>query len=277
MDSSAINAIRDLTAADRANASIYGDSNVSIPLVVVPENHKLLDLERYTDQPARFRGHFSTRQIQEFIEYINDKGGKDTGIFVNPEDAEAKAIMNMGFTDAPLWGDHTASLLLKKQPEFAALLDQQNKRLTQQDFIDFAEDWQDHIIFVDDQDVQINSKAAINAIRRITVSATQNSESSVGNFSASQSSMDAIEVKAAGATPPYGFKFLFNPYESFQSRIFTCQLRAITDGKSVSLKYRIVGLDQHINSIGVEFKELLEKSITETGVGFYTGTMQYQK
>jgi uncharacterized protein YfdQ (DUF2303 family) len=277
MDSSAIDAIRDLTAAERANNVISDHPAVSIPLAIVPDSHKLLDLEKYTEQPARFRGLFGTLLIQEFISYINENGSSSTGIFVNPEEAQAQAIINMGYIDLPQWGDHKAALNLKKSPEFGALLSYRNSKMNQQEFIDFAEDWSENIQFIDEQHINIDFKTAINAIRRLTVSATQNSESNVGNFSASQSSLDAIEVKAAGTTPPYAFIFRFTPYDSFTQRTLVCQIRALTDCKAVNLKYRITGLDQHIDSIGQEFKALLNASITVDGIVFYTGTMQYQK
>lgn len=274
MDQSAIHAIRSMATAEQANALLHGIHELS-PVVIVPENYKIADLEKYAQLPERFRGQFTTRYLEEFVSYINEKGTTRTGIFIDPENDYAKAILNMGSETNPEWGDHLASLNLTKTPEFLKLIINDGKTLSQQDLIDFAEDWQSNIEFISDQEENLDFRSSINAIRRLTVSATQSNESIQGNFNASQSSLDAIEVKAAGAILPFGFIFTCTPYESFNEINCLCQLRALTDGKTVNLKYRIMVMDRLIYKIGVEFKELLKKSIT-IDAGFYTGTMDYQ-
>jgi uncharacterized protein YfdQ (DUF2303 family) len=277
MEQSGIYAIRDMAAAEQVNATLTELSEFITPSIALPNDYKLINLEQFSHAPARFRCTFNTTLIEEFIAYVNNNGTSASGIFVNPIDATAHAIIDLGDHDKPKWGDHLACLNLKKLPEFAKLLDTQDKKLTQQELIDFAEDWQGNIQFIDEKNIDLDFRASINAIRRLTVNATQNNESTVGNFNASQSSMDAIEVKSAGATPPYGFIFLCQPYESFGTVTLICQLRALTDGKTVTLKYRITALEKTINNLGQEFKELLKKAITVDEVSFYTGTMKYQK
>ncbi len=275
MDLSAIHSIRDMAVAQQANELLQNFRNIK-PVIALPSDYKTIDLEKFIAKPTRFRGIFNTQLIDEFVSYINKAGSTSTGIFVNPEDASAQAIVDMGDNNNPEWGEHKAILALKKSPEFSRLLELAGKTLSQQDLIDFAEDWTAHIQFISDQDESLDFRASLNAIRRLTVSATQNNESVTGNFNASQSSLDAIEVKAAGAVLPFGFIYTCIPYESFEQVVLFCQLRSLTDGKNVNLKYRITALDMEINNIGLQFKEFLQKSIT-LEANFYTGTMQYQK
>lgn len=275
MDKTGVYAIRDMATNEQANYQLNTFDNL-VPAVIIPDGHKLTNLEKLAAAPTRFRGEFRTRYIEEFINYVNENGTLNTGIFIDPENDYAKAILNMGHEDIPQWGDHLATLNLTKTPEFLKLIINAGKILSQQELIDFAEDWQPNIEFIGNEEETLGFKESINAIRRLTVSATQSNESITGNFNASQSSLDAIEVKAAGAVLPYGFIFTCIPYESFNEAVCLCQLRALTDGKTVNLKYRIMVLDSLINKIGIEFKELLKKSIT-IGAGFYNGTMDYQK
>jgi len=274
MDQSAIQAIQELAVSQQSNFILHSDK-IS-PSVIIPNNHKLTNIEYLLEAPKRFRAEFNTILIDEFVAYINKNGTERTGIFINPKDMSAEAIINMGSDEKPEWGDHKAKLALTKMPEFSEFIKNNGRTLSQQDFIDFAEDWKDHIEFIDVSEETLDFRSSINAIRRLTVSATQSNESITGNFNASQSSLDAIEIKAAGSVLPYGFIFTCTPYESFLQTILLCQIRALTDGKTVNLKYRIMMLDSHINNIGIEFKELLEQSINYEA-GFYTGTMDYQK
>jgi len=274
MDQSAIHAIQELAVSEQSNFILHCDE-IS-PAVIIPNNHKLTDLEHLLAAPKRFRAEFKTKLIDEFVSYVNTNGTAKTGIFIDTKDTSATAIINLGNDENPEWGDHKAKLTLTRTPEFAEVIFQNERPLSQQELIDFFEDWQEHIQFLDDAEESFDFRASINAIRRLTVSATQERESTTRNYSASQSSLDAIEVKAAGAVLPYGFLFSCTPYESLQSIVLLCQLRALTDGKDVKLKYRIMMLDSFINKISVEFKDLLKASIT-IDAGFYTGTMIYQE
>ncbi len=275
MDATAINAIRDLATAAITND--YSAVGGLAPTALLPDGYELKALEQYQPQPDRFRGTFATRIIGEFIAYINDHADSHSSVFIDPVFMTADAILDMGDKDDPHWGQHEASLTLKGLPEFGTLVANNERFLTQQGFIDFAEDWEVNLRFFDEVHNVMDFKQAINAIRRITVSATSSQDSEVNQFNRQHSSMDAIEVSSKNAVLPTGFTFSFVPYDGFDRAEFVCQLRPVTNNKVPELKYRIVGLDNEINRLAEQFKTILHKAITADEISLYTGTMTYQK
>lgn len=278
-DESAINAIRDLTYAQEMSNLLSDNRNAASLQVVLPSGYSLADLEKYETRPKRFRGEFKTHLIDEFVAYVNSNGNDNTGIFVDAERSKATAIIDMGKRKAPEWGDHKATIGLKKTPAFEKLLANQENEFDQLAFIDFIEDWLEYVVFLEDasgQDKPMQLTIAITSIRKLTISSTSDKTSEAGDFKASHSQFDSIELKASGNKPPKGFDFHCTPYDGLIERHFNCRLRAITNGKEVKLKYRIIALDSIMDNIGLEFKQALQDDTKVEGAQFYCGEMNYQ-
>ena len=259
MDKTAIEAIQTLAHAQLINTELGRNENAQSIQMALPNGYTVIDTEQYEKCPNRFRGQFTTHLISDFVDYTNSNGSANTGIFVNTDKSTATAVINMGSSSAPEWGDHKASLTLKKTPEFAKLLANIDTKLDQLAFIDLVEDYPECFSFIDgtDDTKMMALPTAIAAIRKLTVT-------------------DKIEFKAQGNTPPKGFFFICHPYEGLSEVRFEGRLRAISDGKEVKLKYRILALDRIIDDIGVEFKEHLKANIIATD-RFYCGDMAYQQ
>jgi uncharacterized protein YfdQ (DUF2303 family) len=272
MDASAIKAISALSVVESQIFALQGlDYNVAL----VPESYKLESLERFADQPARFRGNYKTTLINEYIKYINDHGTPECTVFVDETTMTSKAILDMGRPDEPLWGTHKAELALVKTPEYQAILQNDNAKLEQQALIDFAEDWEEAIVFFDNQDKPLDFRKTINTLRKLKINANAESEQTVGNFNAARSTLEQIEIKAGQEELPAYFFFQCSPYDGFNLFSFTCQLRAINDQKQVVIKYRIMQLALKQIAIAEEFKNLLQGGIDADGVDVYLGTMSY--
>jgi len=278
MDKTAIEAIQALAHAQFINTELGRNENAQSIQQALPNGYTVIDTEQYEKCPNRFRGQFTTHLISDFVDYINTNGSANTGIFVNTDKSTATAIINMGSSSAPEWGDHKASLTLKKTPEFAKLLANINIKLDQLAFIDLIEDYPECFSFIDgtDDTKMMALPTAIAAIRKLTVSQASETTIEASDFAANLSSTDKIEFKAQGNIPPKGFFFICHPYEGLSEVRFECRLRAISDGKEVKLKYRILALDRIIDDIGVGFKEYLKANIAATNQ-FYCGEMAYQK
>lgn len=281
MDNTAIEAIAALAHAERTNATLAANPNVESRQVVLPAGYTLIDTERYEQNPTLFRGTFRTQSIGEFADYVKENINSNTGLFINPEKGTALAILDMGSAVYPKWGLHRAELSLKKTSEYANLLNMAGKPFSQQGMIDFIEDWGDCIAFKAGDDTHMATSAAIQAIRKMTVSTVGESVSEIGDFSVVHSATDRIEMKAQGGMPKK-FRYAFEPYEGFDGRGIDCILHATTDGKDVTLKYRIVALERAQDSIGQEFKELLDDRIGLTAIGdhktrIYSGDFEHQK
>jgi len=278
MDKTAIEAIQTLAHAQLINTELGRNENAQSIQMALPNGYTVIDTEQYEKCPNRFRGQFTTHLISDFVDYTNSNGSANTGIFVNTDKSTATAVINMGSSSAPEWGDHKASLTLKKTPEFAKLLANIDTKLDQLAFIDLVEDYPECFSFIDgtDDTKMMALPTAIAAIRKLTVSQASETTIEASDFAANLSSTDKIEFKAQGNTPPKGFFFICHPYEGLSEVRFEGRLRAISDGKEVKLKYRILALDRIIDDIGVEFKEHLKANIIATD-RFYCGDMAYQQ
>jgi uncharacterized protein YfdQ (DUF2303 family) len=276
MDSTAIQAISALSAAQLAQNEI---SAYTEGAVVIPKDYTLQSLEKLRLAPNHFRGQYSTSVLSQFISYIDNHGTSETSVFINQDTMSANAIIDMGYIDDPKWGKHRAEVALKRTPAYGDLLDFNNVTVDQQTFIDFAEDWQDNVLFYYGEPEFAEAEAfkpTIKTLRKLKTSATATTENEVGNFSANRSAMEQIEISAGNQEPPTGFIFKTIPHDGFEEVAFNCQLRAITDGKSVQLKYRIAQLERHKEQIAEQFKDKIVSGVRVDGINIFIGTMSYQ-
>lgn len=274
MDSTAIQEIQKLAISAIAKGQLENFLNSA---TVIPDNWKLQTLEHLQSQPDHFRGHFTTTALAEFIGYANQHGSENTGVFIDPDSMTAAAIIDLGNHTAPEWGKHRASATLKPTPAYAALLKSADETLQQQAFIDFIEDWAGPIEFYFEDGELSDAATAVKTLRRLKVNANAEQEQTVGNFAASRSALETIEIRAGYEKLPAGFCFIVDPYEGFEQHTFNCQLRAVSDDKAVKLKYRIGQLEMIKEAIANEFRDRIKAGITEQGVSIFLGQMAYQK
>lgn len=278
MDKSAVQEIVKLAV----NAGALLEENNA---AIIPDGYKLQSLEHLQLRPYLFRGLFSTNLLNEFAGYVNAYGNSDTSVFIDQQSMSALAVIDQGSQEEPKWGRHKAKIELLATPAYSAILKRDNNPLLQQDFIDFAEDWQENIQFYFTNEAQPDAyqptlfKQTIKTLRKLKVSATASKEQSVGNFSASQSALESIEVKAGNEDIPAGFLFNVTPYEGFDPITLDCQLRAVNDEKSVKLKYRIGQLGLIEERIANQFREKLNVEINakELSIALFIGKMSYQQ
>ena len=274
MDKTAVQEIVKLATAAEATAML--DHNA----VVIPDGFKLQSLELFKSNPNHFRAKYSTSVLGEFIGYLSFFANETTVVFINPETLVAKAIIDMGDGSKPLWGRHRANIELLKKPAYSALLKSAGVVLLQQEFIDFVDDWRGNINFYSDDEsrTSLSFSSVLKTLRHLKINANSNSEQSVGNFSASRSALESIEIKAGGDALPAGFLFEVIPYDGFDPLVLSCQLRAVSDDKNVKLKYRIEQLDLIQNNLALRFQEKLIDGTKgkETAIRTFIGCMEYQ-
>lgn len=271
MDRTAIEAITELAALSTAQRI-----TTDIPAAIVPDKVSVKSLEHLMNRPARFKGHFVTSILQEFADYYRKNSQATSIVYIDPETMQARAIFDHGDANVPQWGDHTAELKLQAKPAWRELLKHNNVLHSQTELIDFCMDWRDHIRFEDDKDEAIDFVSAIARIRKLTINATQKTESEQANFSSNRSAMENIEVLSGSAQPPARIVFKTTPYEGFDDVIALCSIRAVTgsDQKTVQIKYRIEGLDVLTDRISLEFREKLFTRLDDALV--YVGTMEHR-
>lgn len=228
MDAEAIRELINHLVMSNTNMALGNTDNYPI---ILPNGYKLVDLEQYADQPARFRCNFSTTVFDDFVLYVKDKAAVNLMVTVQPDEMTAKAVFDFGTPDSPSWREHTAFLSLERSTPLEALLMKNELAITQDSLIDFLEDYAEHVTFYDTiggGGIPLSFGESITAIRNIRVTASSKADNQVGDFANAQSKYDKIEVEALGGTLPGGFLFACEPYDNFpHQQVSPCQLRMV--------------------------------------------------
>lgn len=263
MDASTVQAIADLAAAQEASQVIL---DKELPAIILPDNQNLTSIERFLPAPLRFRAHFSTTSLADFLNYYHHHTNKDTALFVNSSNLEATAIFDLGVPDKPLWSEHKATLTMLKTGQYTYLELNNNKKMSQISMLEFIEDFENNILFfsVKEEDVveRFSFKHAFSALSNLTVEkyseATKVEESHVK----SQSNYDKLEFKSGKGKLPEYFSFTTPPYKGMASMSFTCRLRIYPD---MTFKYQIVGKEQWEAQIVDSFVNEFEETVCYIG------------
>src|SRR5690606_7586883 len=158
-------------------------------VAVVPESPALKSLEPFQVARNRRRGTMRTTALRDFIEYVNRHSAAETGpaCFVDQDEMSALVLFNLGTTKQAGHGDDAAELNLKPTAAFASLRGMVGRSLTQQQLAEWLEDWAPHIQ-AHAGDEMLPIAAAITGIRKMTIKAVSQRDSTVGDLSASRSS-----------------------------------------------------------------------------------------
>ncbi|NMZ68843.1 Uncharacterized conserved protein YfdQ, DUF2303 family [Pseudomonas peli] len=246
-------------AAAAKPISIDGGSNV----VVLPNSVNLHSLEQYQPARDRFRGGLKTQSLRDFSKYVERhiRAGLEieSAGFIDQDAMSATVIFNLGNPDWPGHGDDRATLTLKPSAAYTAVQAIAGKALGQQALAEWLEDWAPHIIATA-SDETLTIAAAISGIRKMTIKATSQRDSSVGDFSASRSAMDDIEAKSQ-ETLPQAFMFQVVPFEGLGESTINLRLSVITGEANPVLKLRWVGEEAQREAFAIEFKHVLEREV----------------
>lgn len=233
-------------------------------IAVLPENIRLHTMEVFQPLRDRFRGSMATHSIQDFAKYVehhetDDGAPVDPRGFIDQDAMRATIIFNLGAPGAAGHGDDTATLTLKPTAAYAALQGIVGKALAQQALAEWLEDWLPNVEAVAGE-TDLPMLQAINAVRRMTIKATSQRDSNVGDFSSSRSAMDEIEARSQD-TLPSAFVFTTVPFEGLQPANITLRLSVITGRDEPLLKLRWVGEEAQREEFAREFKAVLDQQV----------------
>lgn len=230
-------------------------------LAVQPEGIKLVNLEKYQAIRDRFRGALSTHALADFARYVEQHPGGDIKPhgFIDQDRMACSIIFNLGNDSAAGHGDDTATLTLKPTAAYKALLGVVGQRLDQQELTEFLEDWAPNITaFAGDE--KLNTAQAIAGIRKMTIKATSQRDSTVGDFNHARSAMDEIEARSQ-ETLPTRFEFTTVPFEGLQPATINLRLSVITGSDAPVLKLRWVAEEAQREEFAREFKGVMEQQV----------------
>lgn len=259
-----------ITAASAAVGSAALGAN-GHDVVALPEQFKLHDLEQYLPTPRRLRGSMTTPVLADFSAYTDENKEAGATVFVNPDNMQAIAVLNLGTPYNPGHGDNRAVLAPPKTAAIAALLaiasGSQKKQI---DVAEYLEDWAPLIRCENESGEDIAVKHAAAAVRKITIEGTRRQESSEQQLSAARSTFE--QVKATGTDHlPVLIDVTCEPYLGLAARTFRLRLGIVT-GDKPALVLRIVKREQHDEEMAQELAQLVRGALTGSDVPVLVGS-----
>ena len=230
------------------------------PTVVLPEGCQVVTLEKWQAGRSRFRGIYSTHSLADFSAYVAARAIPSAKGFIDQDEMTCTLLFNLGSDALPGHADDRAILKLKASAGYKAAQGIGGRAMTQKDLSDWIEDWHQYLTPVDDEGKEIPVARAIAAVRTITVKATSESETTVGDTSASRSAMDQIEARSK-ETLPAALLFSTIPYEGLTEQRINLRISVLTSGAQPALKLRWVGEEVQREDIAQEFKTVLQDKI----------------
>ena len=235
------------------------------PVVIVPQNFNVVDLERYQEGRNRFRGTYSTHSLADFSAYVVERAAPNARGFIDQEAMSCTVLFNLGTPDQPGHADDRAVLRLKPSAAFAAVQAICGQNLVQKTMSDWIEDWHQHLTATDENGAGMTIAKAIAAVRTITIKASSESDHAVSETRASRSAMDSIEASSKETLPAW-LDFKVIPFEGLGEQVIRLRMSVITSGSQPVLKLRWLGEEMQREAIAQEFKQVLEDKVNNTAM-----------
>lgn len=259
MDKAALDRIVELAAASQ---DLHG---TDMPGVVLPGDTRIENLECLSEYPWRQRVRLETSRISDFITYVRENGDvENSAIFVCDDGSGARACIDFGTADRPLWKQHVVGLKLAKAPEFAALECAEEQALSQRDLTDWIEDWA-HIITPQCNGEEITAARAVQSIRRVEVNTKSGETHEENDFNASRSSFASIEARSGAGSLPDVISVHCSIYRDTSEQTLQVRLSVLTGLDKPRFRLRIMRKDAVIGEVANEVESRLKEELYEHG------------
>ena len=256
MDESAISLIQRTAVTAVGGVELPTD----IPARILPDGYNIHNLEKYQNQPSRFRGIFSTNQIDDFVQYCVGTQ-KPVRCFIDQKDMKAKAYFDLGDPDKPGHGEHTALLSLERKAAFKALLELHQEEMDQKKAAEFFEDWRDCILLYDENEKTIDVKQGIMAIRKLTINAIAEAQHVHEDKRTEKSTLERIEAQNLRTFVNY-FVFNCQPYgPQLGNYLFTVRVSLVFDRDRPRLRFNIIRLEDRKETMANDFRVELDGAL----------------
>lgn len=252
MECTAIKQIQQGAGIEQAAASIEGGL-AGNGITALPSDYKQHDLEIFMPTRRRARGVMSTSAGPDFAQYVAAHAEEGACVFVDADEMQAVAVLNMGTPGAPGHTDNRAKLVLKRTAAYGALRQIAGNGVGQQRAAEFLEDWAEQIKCFNDEG-HVAPHKAIAAIRKLSIETMRKLESSEQSLSASKSAFESIQATSADPIPTTIY-FKCEPYHGLTEREFVLRLGVLTGGDKPTIILRVVKQELHDEEMATEFAE----------------------
>lgn len=237
--------------------------------VAVPNDHSLQSLELYNATRDRFRGYLMTSSLEDWFAYVNANSNTDTStVFVNKDDMTAKAILDLGSDETPLHCQHTAKLSAESTPIFNAANHVHESKFSQEQTVEWLEDWGEHLTVIDKNDEEMTLSEAVAAIRRIEVNKKSNADFESGESHAKLSRSEQIEAKSKGRQV-HSLRLTCIPYEGLEPVQVEIRL-IVLSSETPTIRFRVLRGTEIREAIAQDFKAKIKENIKDIPV--YVGS-----
>jgi uncharacterized protein YfdQ (DUF2303 family) len=262
LDKDTLAALSQGPAIEAAERAAHGALPKVQGLLALPNNFQTHNLENLLPLRRRARGAMTTSVIEHFAQYVGQHAEAGASVFVDPDKMTATAVLNLGTPDEPGHADNTATFAPKATAAYKALAAIIEGNKTQQQVAEFLEDWAPLLKATRD-DVEMELKHAIAAVRTITIEALRKTESTEEQLSASRSALDSVKAEGRNGNPlPTRFEFRCAPYVGIGERTFAMRLVIHIGEKAPTIGLRIVKAAEHAEEMA---KELVAKVTAAIG------------
>lgn len=260
MTKDAIEQIQQAKGIQDADA-VLSKLGLQVPVVALPADFRVSDLEKYLPQRTRLRGKMETGILDAFTTYATDHASPGhSACFVDAEEMSAQVIFNLGDATNPGHGDFAAELCLQRTSEYRAIRYLDGERKSQKELAEFMEDYADSITAYNADGDGIALSRAISAVRRITIEARRESSNSEESFKAERTGLESIEARSDDGLPA-GFRFQCVPYPGMRLRTFDLRLSVLTGGEKPVMVARIKRLESTLEEMGEELAARLREAL----------------
>lgn len=257
-DRDAIEAINEGESIIHAAATVTDALDRNKPIVALPDDFRLHDVEDKLPNRIRARGDFVSPYMNDFVAYAADHKEEGASVFVDAENIRATAVLNLGTPEKPGHADQRAVLAPKRTAAYAALRNITDSPQSQRDMAEFLEDWLPHWT-AKHGDEDLAQGQAVLAIRNLTVEAASKAEHKEESLSASRSTFESVKASSEHKLPGT-IIFKCKPYPDLAERTFSLRLSVLTNDSKPRFQLRITALEEHVEQMATEFSVLIREA-----------------
>lgn len=233
---------------------------------LVPDGYKITSTEMYEPCRRRLRGRFTSTLVEDFSNYfarnVEADGLARAPIFISQDGLSAVALLDwLVDDDKPGHAEHVAACTPEATPEWAALLDINNRPQSQDEFVDFLEDLAPIVTAFDDKGQGMPPSAIVASFRNAKIVKQSEQAQTLEDSVVTRSAMESIDANASRRAPGR-LTFHIVPYAEFAARPVVARIvtRAGANGAPV-YTLRIAQLEQVKRELAAEFVNLVQKQI----------------
>lgn len=246
-------------------------------ILLVPCDTNTVDLEKYLDQPRRFRGCYRTDVIEEFVTYSNAEHAGT--VFIEPGTTlGATTMFDLGTSIRPGHGDHTALLKLSPEPEYITLLDADGRRFSQRQFAEWLEEHHANMVALSKEEAigqdpaEIRFAEAISGVRNLEIKTQAEVSNKIEDTSESSSAFASVDLRGKSGKLPTYLDWTCVPFEGLtflpipngilsESMTFRIRVSVVTDKDGPIFALKILKLSEKQKAIANAFKAQLKTSL----------------